>query len=114
MYFEIAAIAVLAAAVAVLGLLLKQAKNSLSLEQGASFEAREALQKALDAAVRADERVEASEKAMKEFMAKPVQAFIPQGSIEMMTQALIQSLSQSLNAPAEVPIFPRQNPPKGT
>lgn len=114
MYFEIAAIAILAASTAVLGLLLKQAKNSLLLEQEKSFQAGEALQKALDAAARADEKVEASDKMVKEFMAKPVQAFIPQGSIEMMTQALTQSLSQSLNAPTGVPIFPRQNPPKGT
>lgn len=105
MYFEVSVIITLSVISAVLGLLLLQTRKMLLSET-------ETATKALESALRADERAAEQEKLLHEFMEKPVQAFIPQGSIELMTKALVQSLAQTLNAPMEIPIFPREKPPE--
>jgi len=111
MNFELLCI-VLAASTAVLGLLYFQTKSALEHAQYETSEAQEDLSKALDAASRADERSEETKKLIEDLKARPVQVMIPHDAINIMTNAILQNLSQSLNAPMEVPIFPREKPPQ--
>lgn len=105
MPFEILISIILAGSCATLALLLWQAKSALTNTQ-------ESLQKAFDVAVRAEERAVKSEQILNDFLAKPIQNMIPVSTIDTITQAIVQSLNQTLTAPMEVPIFPREKNPK--